>query len=554
MRRVVQLTLGFCLLALGAKSQHVYWVTFGAKDSSYSVLHPNRFLSDRSIERRKKWNIPITEMDLPLNQSYISVLEQHGCTVLSKSKWHNSIAVKVSEKKDAEFLKRFSFVKNIRYLGVHKPIRTSASEKIDLNEMLKVLDAKFDTFQSPASDTTFYGKSWNQVKMTNTQWLHQQNFQGQNILVAVLDAGFKNVDQLATFHHLFTSKRIVATFDCIQRDSSVFEDDDHGMAVLSCMASNLPGIHVGTAPQASYALLRSEYAVTEMPVEETFWAEAIEFADSLGANIVNSSLGYNEFDDSYFNYSYKDLNGKKSIISNSANIAVEKGMVVVVSAGNEGDEDWRFISVPADADNVITVGGVTTVGDYVGFSSIGPTADKRIKPDITAQADNVWVASARGVFYQGDGTSYSAPLVTGSIACLMQAFPDKKPEAIKKALLLSGDTYYHPNQFRGSGIPDMELAYAILKADSSHQLSALDVRKLDDKRLHLTCFSPTDTKVNVTIRNSVGEVMITDRFALPSGEIKRIALKKNKKIVAGSYTLQLQTNDYSIVKNIILHK
>ncbi|MES2559029.1 MAG: S8 family serine peptidase [Bacteroidota bacterium] len=544
------LLIGIMCCAPQVFSQHVFWVTFASKDSSFSTARPEQFLSPKSIARRQKFSIPITENDLPVNAAFISMLQQNGYVLIGKSKWQNSVAVKVASKKDGDTLKQFPFVNKVQYLGEHKPIRSSRESVPAINEMLTILLAKSEQQQL---DSNAYGKSWNQVSMLNTQKLHQQGFTGNNMLIAVLDAGFNNAHQLPVFKKLFDEKRILSTYDFVQRDTAVFEDDDHGMAVLSCMAGNINGEFVGTAPQASYALLRSEYAITEMPVEEVFWAEAIEYADSLGADIVNSSLGYNEFDDASFNHTYKDLNGKKTIISTAAAMAVSKGMVVVVSAGNEGDEDWRLISVPADASEVITVGGVTPGGDYTSFSSIGPTADKRIKPDVVAQGDHVWVSSSRGVLYQGDGTSYSCPLLTGSIACLMQAHPDKNPSEIMQVLHLSGSKYHTPDKYLGYGIPDMELAHLLLSDDSVQLTHLLDARVLSDNRIHLTMYATEVTRVAIEVKNELNEAVLMEVVGLKAKSLSRLALKKTKKLKKGIYSLQLTTRDQTLFDTLIIH-
>ncbi|MES2778552.1 MAG: S8 family serine peptidase [Bacteroidota bacterium] len=553
MKSVFRLLSLLIFVTSHAYGQHVFWVTFTSKDSSFSINNPQQFLSDKAIARRQKFSIPVVENDLPLNVEFINTLQQKKYTIISKSKWQNGVAVKTEHKADGDTLKQLSFVKHVQYLGAHKPIRTSRQQQVNINEMITALDAKFEPKGQQKTDSTIYGKAWNQVSMLNTQRLHKQGFDGSNVLIAVLDAGFNNVDKLPVFSKMVNENRIVTTHDFVQNESSVFEDDDHGMAVLSCMAGNLKGEFIGTAPQASYALLRSEYGVTEMPIEEVFWAEAIEYADSMGADIVNSSLGYNEFDDSYFNYSYKDLNGKETIISAAASLAVSKGMVVVVSAGNEGDEDWRFICVPADVEEVITVGGVTREGYYAGFSSIGPTADKRIKPDVMAQGDNVWVASSRGVFYEGDGTSYSCPLLTGSIACLMQAHPDKNPAEITSALHLSGNQYYKPDKYKGYGIPDMELANLILGNSSYQYTTLLDARLLGDKRIHLTIYVSHATRVSIEVRNELNEIVLMEVVGFKAKSLNRTALKKIKKLKKGIYSLQLTTRDQTIFDKIIVH-
>lgn len=539
----MRLLLGLLLLGTSLHAQQVYWVTFSGKDAAFSIGSPQQFLSSKAILRRQKFGIPVTETDLPVSKLYLEQLAQKGIVVLSTSKWLNGVAVKVADKNYADTLKQYAFVTEVKYLGEHQPFRASAKHHVDLNEMLKVLEHKSDV-KKKQTDSNVYGKTYRQVSMLNTQRLHEQGYRGEGVTIAVIDAGFNNADTLPVFSQLRQSNRLKHTRDFVQRNEEVFEDDDHGTAVLSCMVGNIPNKFVGTAPMADYYLLRSEYANTEMPVEETYWIEAIEYADSAGADLVNSSLGYNEFDDASQNYTYKNLDGKTALISKAASLAVQKGMVVVVSAGNEGDDDWKFISVPADAKEVITVGGVDAGNHLAGFSSIGPTKDKRIKPDVMAQGDNVWVASSRGVFYQGDGTSYSSPIMAGAIACLMQACPGKNPAALMQALHLSGNHYYKPDCYFGYGIPDMQLAYLMLQNDTSEQL--LDITYLGDKRLHITYRAATPHKITVVVKNDA-EMVVHEEALTVRGTIRE-ALKKNKQLKKGKYSLHIVSENYSCVQ------
>jgi serine protease AprX len=539
----MRILFGLLLISSQLYAQHVYWVAFSGKDDAFSISSPQQFLSDKAILRRQKFGIQITESDLPISSSYLQQFEQKGIVILSKSKWLNGIAVVVPTKNYFDTLKNFSFVILVKYLGEHQTILVSTKQHIDGKEMLKVLEHKVD-WKKKQTDTSFYGKTYRQVCMLNTHLLHEQGYTGKGVNIAVIDAGFNNADTLLVFDQLRNSHQLKLTKDFVQRNANVFEDDDHGTAVLSCMAGYIPFTFVGTAPMANYYLFRSEYAKTEMPVEETYWIEAIEFADSIGVDLVNSSLGYNEFDDVSQNYTYKNLDGKTALISKAATLAVQKGIVVVVSAGNEGDGDWKFISVPADATEIITVGGVDAGNHLASFSSIGPTKDKRIKPDVMAQGDNVWVASSRGVFYQGDGTSYASPLMAGAIACLMQACPTKNPQEIVQALHTSGNHYYKPDNSFGYGIPDMQLAYLLLLNDTAEKL--LDIRYLGDKRMHLAYQATAAHKINIVIKNEQ-DIEVHSETMNVKGTI-RVSLKKNKELKKGKYSLLVVSENKLLVQ------
>jgi hypothetical protein len=526
------------LFTYAAGAQQVCWVEFTHKDSAYSLSQPQQFLSKKAISRRAKFDLTLHQTDLPVSPQWLAILHQKGYTVLSKSKWLNAAVVLISNESEEEVLRQLPFIKAVSPLGKYEVPAPDNRFDADMNEILRVLESKNGVRQKK-DDTLGYGKSLNQVKMLKTNQLHSLGLMGEGMDIAVIDAGFNNADTLPAFHRLKSDHRIKATYDFVQHHAEVYEDDYHGLAVLSCMAGYIPGEYIGTAPMANYYLLRSEYAQSEMPIEEAYWIAAIEYADSAGADIVNSSLGYNEYDDLYFSYAHKNLDGKTAIISKAASMAVQKGMVVVVSAGNEGNDDWRLISVPADAPEVITVGGVDAWQNLVIFSSTGPTADQRIKPDVMAQADNVWVASARGFFYQSDGTSFSCPLITGSIACLMQAYPKVSPKQLMDVLHASGSFYHHPDEYIGFGVPDMYLAYLMLQADTSDAI--IDVRVLSDKRIHATLRLAMPQKTEVKVTDNDGREVLTETISVKNNGVIRLPLKKIKRFSKGIYSLQWAT-------------
>lgn len=522
-------------------AQQVYWVSFTDKDTSFSIHNPQQFLSEKAIQRRQKFQLSVESSDLPVSPFYLSSLSQSGYTILSKSKWLNAATILVPEKTGIEALTKMRFINALIPMGKYNPtIAKEGKKSINVNEWFGVLEERSQPSSSKPKDAHLYGKSKTQVDMLGTAVLHSRGYKGEGVDIAVIDAGFENMDIVPVLKTVHEEKRVKATYDFVEKNNHVFSDDDHGLAVLSCMAGNQPHEYMGTAPNANYYLLRSEIADAEMPVEESYWIEAIEFADSAGVDLVNSSLGYNEFDDPTYNHIAKDLDGKTTFISIAANMAVQKGMVVVVSAGNEGDEDWKYISVPADAEQVITVGGVDATKHYASFSSLGTSKRKRIKPDMVAMGDNVWVASSRGILYQGDGTSYSSPILAGSIACLMQAYPNATPTQLMKVLCQSGDQYFKPDQYLGYGVPDMQLAFLLLQDDTSNMI--VDVRGLSDHRIHLTYRVSSPQKLEVLVTNEQGLMVLTESLNVKEAGVNRLPLKKIKSLPKGKYTLRLTRN------------
>ena len=313
-----------------------------------------------------------------------------------------------------------------------------------------------------------YGKSDTQVKQLRVDVLHRNNFTGDGILIAVLDSGFPNVDQMNAFVRLRSNNDLLGGYDFVLRSTDIYRANvnDHGTRVLSDMAGFVDGQFVGTAPDASYILFRTEDAATETPVEESYWVEAAERADSLGVDIINSSLGYSTYDDSRYNYSPAEMDGNTAFISKGANIATEKGILIVNSAGNSGDSNWGIITAPADA-NVFGVGAVDANGNYATFSSRGPSSDGRIKPDGMALGERATVIGPDDRLVPNNGTSFASPIMAGAIASFWQAFPQKTNLEIMAMVRGSSSHYQNPNSQMGYGIPDFSLPLAVLGINES---------------------------------------------------------------------------------------
>ncbi len=449
----------FASEAFAQSSRHVIFLS-DKNNSPYSISNPTAFLSPAAISRRNNQNISITAQDLPVNPSYIASIANTGATILNRSKWFNSVTVEVSSPSMLSAIQALPFVIGSTSVGRSSSTPETPSRKmeVEVNEIKNI--------QSITNRTTAfnYGSSSNQIAMLRGDAMHNAGFTGQGIIIAVLDAGFSNANNIAPLDSLFASGRILSTWDFVDNEQDVFDDDAHGSMVLSVIGGNAPGELIGTAPHASFHLLRSENAPAEAIIEEYNWASAAEYADSAGAHIINSSLGYTVFDNPAQNHTYANLDGNTTPISIAADIAASKGMVVCNSAGNEGNGSWFRISAPADADSILAVGAVDASGLNVGFSGKGPSADGRVKPDVSAQGFGTIVAdpwNGTGVF-GASGTSFSSPLIAGMVATLWQCSPNSNSQALIDAIRQSGSIASNPDSLLGYGIPDFIVACMML--------------------------------------------------------------------------------------------
>lgn len=441
-----------------------YWVKFTDKDnSSFSIENPQEFLTQRAIDRRMAHNIAIDESDLPVNQTYIDAVAVEGATVLNASKWFNSVTIFTANPAVVDAINQLPFV-----MGVEK-ISGDGSEEFSekpffANESYTNIPESAYLKGTSSGQSYDYGQAYNQINMLNGIPLHDLGYNGTGMIIAVLDAGFLNANSIDAFDYLWDNERILGYKDFVSpHDPDIFGSHSHGTSVLSTMGANWPGQMVGTAPEASYFLLRSEDGDTEYLIEELNWVSAAEYADSAGADVINSSLGYTTFDDPSMDHTYEDMDGNTAPITIGADKAVSKGMIVVNSAGNSGGSFWQYIGAPADGDSVFSIGAVDGSGNYASFSSTGPTADGRLKPNVVAQGQGSTIISAwSGDVSSGNGTSFSSPITAGMVTCLWQAHPDKRNTEIMEAIQMSGSLAENPNNQLGYGIPDYTMAHDMI--------------------------------------------------------------------------------------------
>lgn len=448
MKRLL-LPLAFALLAGGAWAQQdtlKYRILLRDKAATeYSLQQPEKFLSEKALERRHRQGLQVDSTDLPVCRKYVDEIVRQGVRVVVTGKWENFVTVSCNDSTLMDRVAALPFVRSVeRVWRAPRPLKERHAGRRD-----SLVN------QPTMHPDTLYGTALAQIQLSNGDRLHQAGFRGQGMTIAVVDAGFHNADRITAMQNI----RVLGTKDFVDPQSDIYAQGSHGMKVLSCIGMNRPGIMTGTAPEAAFWLLRSEDEASEHLVEQDYWAAAVEFADSVGVDVLNTSLGYYAFDDKSKDYSFCQLDGGYALMSRQAGHLADKGMVLVCSAGNSGMGSWKKITPPGDAKDVLTVGAVDKKGVLAPFSSIGNTADGRIKPDVVAVGLGADVMNTDGNQGRANGTSFASPILCGMVACLWQACPQLTAKELIELVRRSGDRAACPDNIYGYGIPDMWKAY-----------------------------------------------------------------------------------------------
>ncbi len=451
------LIFGICINSF-AQTKYKYLVLLKDKDNSpYSVNSPLVYLSQKAIDRRFKQGITVKNTDLPPNPAYISSIQQTGATVIYKSRWMNAVLVEATETQKNTILTLPS-VKGIEF---NRPLKQARQTSVK------------DKFAIENTESLNYGDATAQIQLLGADIMHNQGFHGEGMLVALLDDGFLNVNTSTCLQHLVQQNKIVKVYDFVDNDNTVYLQGGHGTAVLSTMAGYIDNQMISPAFGTSVALFRTEDIASETPLEEANWLFAAEMADSLGADIISSSLGYSTFDNSADNYTPAMMDGKTALSTRAADLATERGIVVIISAGNSGnDPSWQIITAPADADSVLAIGAVTRAGAYVSFSSRGNSADGRIKPDVVAVGSNTALCNTSGFAATSNGTSFSAPLVAGLVAGFWQANPHLTAQEVTRCIRKSGHQFAFPTIQLGYGYANFSRANVV--AQNEFPISAIE--------------------------------------------------------------------------------
>ena len=441
-------------------------IFFADKPNAQSYLNnPLTMLSQRALDRRLAQNIPLSLNDVPVENTYINAIANtNGIVYKAQSKWMNCIHVRGSIQ-DIQALSTLPFVHHIEF--ANPALNAKSTRSIVRNSSTQKTNATLVSYP--------YGNATTQVQMLNTHLLHQADWTGTGKVIAVLDSGFLGVDTAAPFQRLFTNNLLLGGYNYVSQSAGIFSLHNHGTMVLSAMGGFTDGQLIGTAPNAHYYLYITEDVAEENPVEESYWVQAAEEADRVGADIISSSLGYFQYDNPNYSYTYGEMNGTTAFASKGVNIAFSKGMVVVVSAGNSGNSTAPYVGVPAEATYALAVGAVDSAEFRASFSSIGPSSDGRIKPDVMALGVGAAVCNPQGNFVYVSGTSLSCPILSGSIACLWGAVPQLTNQQIVDLVKQSADRYTNPDNEYGYGIPDFNTAFATALNSSTNLFYSLQI-------------------------------------------------------------------------------
>jgi subtilisin family serine protease len=548
--------LAILLLFSTADAQFSRWIVVlkDKNNSPFSINRPQEFLSNEALKRRARFKIRIDETDLPVNPSYIQqVIAQGPATYISQSKWLNQILIRCSDSNTLNKIRSLSFVKSVnavRNFTVNDEPTDKFKETIVPASVTAAPSGQVVVAGPP--NRYNYGNSFEQVAIHKGEFLHNKGFTGKGIRIAILDAGFQRYKNIKAFDSIRAENRFLGDKDFVDFDGNVNEDDSHGEYCLSVIGSNVPGVMVGTAPEASFYLVRTEDVFSEMPIEEHNWVAGAEFADSVGADMISSSLGYTKFDNATFNHTYDDFYKNTTMCSIGATMAAHKGMIVTNSAGNSGADSWKYLGFPSDGDSVCAVAATDVNGNIAFFSSYGYPG--KVKPNIASVGSSTAVYTSFGPSY-ASGTSFSNPNINGLIACLWQAFPKFNNYEILKAVYASSDRVRNPDNRYGYGLPNMKRAYIILRHEENNSKYGLGnwmkILHNDQGKIGVEFAAQIEGKVKITLLDKYGTILETREMITEEQEEYNVTFSNQTNAVYLRYTDERKENTLSLSELVV---
>lgn len=503
----------------------VFWVYFSDKEGiAYQIDQADQFLSERSVNRRTMQGLGVDHHDLPVNSDYLQAIKDLGVEIKHVSRWLNGIAMIQMDNSTFQEVLQLPFTDTVPW-------------EPETDELYFPSKSGMPRFDLPleAAPGFDYGIATEQVSQVGTDGLHELGYTGKGVWIGVLDAGFYNMDSLPSFTSLYNEGRILGERNYVNENSIYELSSSHGMSVSSIMAGEWDANLVGTAPHAHYLLCSTENTDQETRIEEIAWIEAAEYADSLGVDVINTSLGYSDFDGVNYDYSYRDMDGRSTFISRAASLCALRGMILCNSAGNSGDEDWFYITAPADAIDILAVGAVDSTNMLAGFSSRGPSFDARIKPDVTGMGKGSGVQYRDGRLARGNGTSYASPVIAGSVASLWQAFPELPARELIHMIRQSGHRSMNPDSNYGFGTPNMLSAYhSITRTPVSMEMGKMEIWPNPARDLIMIRIPETGEQ-QVRLYDLSGRIAFSRQLYLP-GEMELPAI-----LPGGIYIIEIRS-------------
>ena len=489
-KSVVFFCFCFSTQRVTAQSVNRYIIFFKDKaNTAFSISQPQQFLSIKAIDRRSKQHIAITEEDFPVNTSYVAQVKATGAKTFFTSRWMNCLLVET----DAARIEQIKLLPSVIDTEFAAPNKKLSSARVN----------KFKRIE----ETSFALATLNQLQLIGLNEMHADGYAGEGINIAVLDSGFPGVNTALPFQSIFKENRIIDSYDFIAKSGNVYSYDSHGTEILSVIGAYSENSFIGGAYKANFQLYVTEDAGSEYRIEEYNWLFAAERADSVGVDVINSSLGYNTFDDASMDYTKNQLDGKTAVISRAAAKAISKGIVVVCSAGNEGSNTWKLVTPPADVDGILAIGSVTSTGTKSTFSSVGPTYDKRIKPDVMAMGSGTSVIRPSGTLGTASGTSVASPLIASLAAGIVQANPGVTAQQVYRSIIHSASQITKPDNQKGYGIPMYAGIKEYFKIPYYEEVITIYPNPVMGELITIVIKNPSDEAVSLVIYTVEGKVI-----------------------------------------------
>lgn len=522
-----------------------YFVAFTDKNGTpYSINNPQAFLTQRAIDRRTAQGIPVIEEDLPVNPSYVTAVAALGVQVFTRCKWFNGITILVNDTAVLPSIRALSFVQSVtRVTSYNSKKSEGVPGKFHLEEELRKSGDNYQTSFPGSIQSYNYGPSHGQIHLLHGDSLHNLGYRGQGKVIAVLDAGFQNADVTPVFDSLRANNQILGTRDFVNPGGNVYQEYWHGGAVLSTMGGNIPGQLIGTAPKASYWLIRTEDAATENIVEEYNWVVGAEMADSVGADVINSSLGYTTFDNDWMDHTCADMNGSTNPSTRGANTAANKGIALSISAGNEGGSSWTCVSSPSDALYALSIAATDSLGNRAYFSSIGIDTGNFVKPNIASDGWNTWIAYPDGTLGYGSGTSFASPVNAGMMACLWQADPGLTQSQLQWAIEKSASQYTHPDSLLGYGIPDYSKALVLAQVDIKSKVSFRVYPNPFKDAFTISFDSNLSGNLEISLITATGDLILKTDRTIFAGAGNTVNINGLYRLASGMYILKITSGN-----------